>query len=502
MTVAAFSYTVRLMAKLIADTIHGTKSINLESLTPAQWRELFGSGNGANRSAVELASLVGWLYRCVNLRANSLASVPWEIQAISSGNAIIDSESEEWDALPWASAIPELLWLTEASLSLVGVAYWHRLRNVGRRPVGLRWFAPNTISEVWDAREGLVSYRRSANSDIRIIPAQDIIRTALPNAMHETQWGTPPAQAAMIDAGVIYNANVFAEAFFDRGAIKAMLLTVDGNPPKQEMERLESWWRRFFSGAKDAYQTAAVRAGVTPVIVGEGLESLSNAQLTMERREGISTAMGVPHSMVLSNAANFAVSESDRLNFYDTTIVPQAKLVQRQVNRQLFEPLGFRLVFKWQELAVYQQSEADRATAFKLYVDAGIKKSIAAEMAGLFLPENVEYTDLDDEPEPLTITMPQPQPPQLADNATTDGDETGDMEESEDDAERQAEAKRFRVWAKKRIGREGFDPHAFKTDLLDDADIHAILATMTDEAQGSETPAPFPADVDAWDTYP
>ena len=489
------------MAKLVSSSVNGTKTVDLGSLTATQWRELFGTGTTTDRSAVELASLVGWLYRCVQIRAHSLVAVPWEIQTLA-GATVVDSESGDWGALAWAENIPELLWLTESSLSLVGVAYWHKLRNMGKRPVGLRWFAPDTITERWDAQLGFVGVQRMATADSMYVPAADMVRFAVPNAMHETEVGTPPAYAAMRDAGVIYNANLFAEQFFARGAIKAMLLTVEGNPPAQEMQRLESWWRRFFAGVRDAYNTVAVRAGVTPVVVGEGLESLSNSQMTMERREGISTAMGVPHSMVLSNAANFAVSGSDRLNFYDTTIVPELKQIQRALNKQLLEPLGFRFISKYQELAVYQQSEADRATAFKLYVDAGIKLSIAAEMSGLFLPEGVEYADLDPEPEPTIIDMlPVQQQAQSQAQLPAPVDSDAENDDDADREERQAEAKRFRAWAKKRMHKSGFDPHAFRSQLLDDSEIHAILETMTSEAQGSETPAPF-LDADGWDSYP
>jgi hypothetical protein len=63
----------------------------------------------------------------------------------------------------------------------------------------------------------------------------------------------------MSSAGVLYNIDQFASNFFERGAIKATLLTVDGNPIPAEMERLEAWWKRFFSGSKSAWDTGRGR---------------------------------------------------------------------------------------------------------------------------------------------------------------------------------------------------------------------------------------------------
>jgi hypothetical protein len=187
----------------------------------------------------------------------------------------------------------------------------------------------------------------------------------------------------------------FKSAYFARGAIKATVLTIDGNPADAEMKKLEAWWKRFFAGVSQAWQTAAVRAGVTPVVVGEGLESLSNSELTNESRQSIATALGVPHSIVAADSANFATAQQDELNFLNNCIIPESRLIERTLNRQMFQPVGLRFQFQPDRLSAMQEDEEQRANAYSLYVNAKIKPSIAAQLVGLGLPDGITYEMLD-----------------------------------------------------------------------------------------------------------
>jgi hypothetical protein len=54
------------------------------------------------------------------------------------------------------------------------------------------------------------------------------------------------------------------------------------------------------------------------------MESLTNSELTTERRQSIATALGVPHSIVAADAANFATAQQDEINFLNNCIIPKA----------------------------------------------------------------------------------------------------------------------------------------------------------------------------------
>ncbi|GIV82774.1 MAG: hypothetical protein KatS3mg051_2128 [Anaerolineae bacterium] len=443
-------------------TVRGRKAVPIDSLPEEAWTVINGA-NADHGDVVEHYEAVAFLYRCVQMRANALVAVPWYI---SRGDDTVWSseEDEPPDELAWLNDLSELLWLTEAALCLMAAAYWsHDSNRAGTRRM-LGWYAPHTVKPVWDQAQGLVGFERRLGNRTFSLAPEEVVYIRLPNPLHETKPGRAPAAAALAAAGVLYNVDKFAQVFFERGTIKPTLLTVKGDPPERERQRLRSWWRRVISGAKNAFASEVVSAdAVQPVVIGDGLESLSNNNLTTERREDIATAMGVPHSLVLSNAANYATAQQDELNFYKQTIIPECLLIARQVNRQLLAPLGYRLQFDWQAMSLFQEDEEARAQALLNYVNAGMPLHVAAEVLGISLPYGMEYVD-------LPGGSPNPAPASLPAREASPADAP-----TVQDA-RLEEMRRFRRWARKRL--PGVDVDEFASDLLTRADKLAVLASL------------------------
>ena len=466
-----------------ATLFDGIKSVRLDDLPPEAWRVIAGDSD-TSAEAQRLYETVAFLYRCVEVRANALVALPWAVQR-NDVDVWIHNDGAAPAELAALSDIPDLLWQTEAAMCLAGEAFWHKIETRARRLLEVRWLSPSTITPVWDADAGLIGYKRALpNRAPQPMSVEEVVHFWL-RGMHETKPRRSPAEAASIAARVIYNTDLFTAGFFERGAIKATLLTVDGNPLPAERERIKSWWRRFMAGVKNAFTAEVVAASVKPVVVGDGIGELANTALTAEKREDIATAMGVPHSLVLSNAANYATSQQDELNFYNLTIVPEARLIERQINRQLFEPLGLQFQFRPEELSVYQEDETQRAQAFSLYVGAGIPLGTAAQILGVSLPDGMEYDDLNVAPQPAQQQAEQPTP---------------DVEEDDSDNEavRRVELRRLRRWAK---GKRQPDVDKFNSDVLSRADKMAALgltdtgeaATAHDFFPGTITPASLKA---------
>ena len=454
--------------------IDGEKSIELDNLQ--RWEQLGNvpwrdESTGVHR----YYAAVPFVYRGVEIRANTLSGLPW---------AILRGETDLWTSedpspppeLAMLGELPDWLWCIEAALCLTATAYLYKQRN-RVRITGLRWLDPTLIQPTLDFHEGIIGWQRSLMMGAADIPLQlavdDVVAVWL-KGLAELSPRVPPAQAAMAVAGASYNLQAFVARFFQRGAIKATLLTVPQGTGKPEREKLKAWWERVMAGIRNAFGAEVVSADVKPVVIGEGLKELSNTELTTSQREEIATAFGIPHSMMLSNAANFATSVQDETNFYNTTIIPEARLIQRQLNRQLFEPMGYRFEFRPNELSVFQEDEKNRSAAVEGYVRAGMKLSVAAEILGVDMPAGMKYTDLDpEEPEPTPVVPPTSNMPVL--NQTVPPGQ-----EATPDPERQAEIRRFRAWAKRRAHP---DPAKFASDLLSDADKRAFL----DELPGAAT---------------
>jgi hypothetical protein len=150
------------------------------------------------------------------------------------------------------------------------------------------------------------------------------------------------------------------------------LLSVEGNPSRAELDRLEQWWKRLATGVRRAWESIAIRSTVKPVVIGDGLKDTVDEVLTRQRREDVCAALGVPHSLISADAANYATSQQDTLNFYQQTVVPQSLLIEEALNEQLMEPEGLRWQFQPERLEVFQAAEMQKAAAVAKLVGAPI----------------------------------------------------------------------------------------------------------------------------------
>ena len=448
-----------------------------------QWQILSGSAT-REQPVSRYYATVGLLYRCVEIRASNIAKIPWEI---SRGASVVwdSDEGQAPDSLTWFEDWPDFLSLSEAAWCLGSnrgmEAFWFKLRQ-GRVITGLQWMAANSVApqwgEQWNARGGLTSFKRQLGATTRDLPTDDVVYLWRRNPTSETDPRPSSAQAALRSAGVLYNIDEFVAAFWKRGAIKATILALGGTPSKDERDRIESWFEKVISGVRNAWSTKVVNADkVTAVQIGEGLESLSDSTLTQERRDDIATTMGVPHSLLFANAANYATAEVDKQNFYEATLIPDAEAIAKQVNKQLLEPLGFRVEFKPDRMSIFQADETARAQSLLNLVNAGVRLPIAAEMLGYDLPGTLTYADLEasPEPEPQTITVvPQPSPRQLPGPAEMPPAPAGPKALLRD-PDWSIDARRFREWARKRAGRESFDLLGFMSEHLTVGDKQVIV---------------------------
>jgi len=305
---------------------------------------------------------VSWVRRCIALRAGAIGAMPLEI---------VDAGGEPM-AIPDAlQRLPYLLALAEASLCVTGAAYWLRERR-GRTLLGLRYLAPQSVTPRLDERQGLVGFDRAVGATKISLQPDDVVWFFEADPALEIGPGTPLIVAALSAATLVDGGQRYAAGFFERGAIPAVLLSVEGNPPQEELRRLEEWWKRLLRGVRRAWETVAVRASVRPQVVGVAPgRDLAMTDLMMQARQQIAVAFGVPQTL-LEDAANYATAAEHRLSFYEETIIPRCAFYEAEINRQLLAQLGLQLRFRPDRLEVFQQREAQKAQSLVALVQAGI----------------------------------------------------------------------------------------------------------------------------------
>lgn len=135
------------------------KSLGAPSFPEEVWT-IHGENN--DNSIDHLYSTVSWLYRCVSLRSNSVASMPFEVRK---GNSIvyeydgISAQNAPPKEISFVSNLPSLLGRVEAAAILSGQAYIGRTKNVMGNDMPLRWYLPHSVEPALNGISGIGGYR-------------------------------------------------------------------------------------------------------------------------------------------------------------------------------------------------------------------------------------------------------------------------------------------------------------------------------------------------------
>lgn len=334
----------------------GIKSIPIEAFPSTYWRMLEGRPDDNNPISVQNAyKHVPVMKSAIQLRANSVASFPYSV--IRNGEDVTHNQ----DMIELMRTLRPLLKKVELNLCIYGHAYLLIEKNKYGINQRMRSLMPLTIKPIVDQTRGLIGFNRTMNEKTYEIKLDEVVYFWTDNIDAEIGHGVSDAETAMRAASTLYFLDTFLENFWKRGAIKATLLTVGGATQQAEIEKLEAWWKRFISGVKNAWQSVGIRADVKPVVIGDTLKDTVNPDLTEQSRTDVLTALGVPHSLVLSNAATYATAQVDRLGFYENTVYPEALSICNAINDQYFSRFNIRIVPVPNKLETYQRNEIDKA---------------------------------------------------------------------------------------------------------------------------------------------
>lgn len=328
-----------------------------------QWRSVTSNSLSGT---YKLYTSVPYLYRAIDIRAKTIAAMPYRVER--NGTDVTDNTIYK----PIIDNIHKLIYRTEAAICLYGKAYWTKdIEN--RIPVPV-WLLPTLVQPFYQSGKGLVRYDYWAGIDsvysgrhIQFQP-DELVVFEIPSLGSEGWYGVAPASVASMSAQALYELDRFTNRYFGSGAIKATILSVEGNPTDRQRDELRHWFEHLVSGIAKAWSTAVLNNKVEPKIIGDGIGELRDSDIAERRERHICAALGVPHSLVSADAANYATSLSDRINFYTHTIVPETAFIFEQINSQLLTPYGLEFIAEPKKLEVYQQQELEKATALSALV--------------------------------------------------------------------------------------------------------------------------------------
>jgi len=359
-------------------------------------------GNSDQRGAgdpISAWSSVPLLYRAVNLRCQSLAAVPFVV--------FKGDDEVEW---PLPDTMESILYNAELALMLSGAAYLLKQYD-GRTLTGIQWLNPTTVT--WKYEDGENRYSQKIG-DKTYGPWGDDVMVALrePSMSSDVGPGVPPAQVALMASQLRFNMDDFVSNFFAHGAQPMSLITTTGTPSQSEMERAQNYFRRTMTGVANAWKAIFLRGDIKVQQLTPELSSMEMPQVSERTVLDISAALGIPRSVLESDAANYATSQTDMRSFWEMTVRPRLAMYEQMINEQLLGDAvdGYQVQFTPENLDVFQADEAERSASLLQLVNAGVPLADAMAMLGynplenMPVPEDQEAvqvtTDEESEPSP------------------------------------------------------------------------------------------------------
>ena len=345
------------------------------------WAEGFAEGQ-ASRSASDAVGAwasVPLLYRAVNLRASSISSVPF----------VVFRNGEEVQ-YPLKPDLATCIYMMELGLLLTGQAVGLK-KYKGSILTGIQILNPTTVK--WTMKHGKSIFTQQiAGKTYGPWGADEVIAVREPSMTSDTGAGLPPAQVALTASQLSFNMSDFASKFFEQGGMPATLISTSANPNPQELERAQSFFKRRLSGLSNAWRTLFLRGDIKVTTLTPDLKSMSMQELNNRVALEIGAALGVPRSILESDAANYATSQSDMYSYWNMTVRPRLPLFEDAVNSQLLGGTDYSIQFVPETMEVYQADESLRAGSLLQLVQAGVPLPDAMLMLG--------YDPLENDPEP------------------------------------------------------------------------------------------------------
>jgi len=380
----------------------GVKSIDLPQYPNEAWT-FYGEEDDDVKE--DFYATVSAVFRAVNLTASATANIPFALVKKSGKDYDISSEWE--NKVGFLPKPQELIRLWRMSLTMTNKAYGF-MENSKKDGKNIKYIVPTTITPDVDV-EGLHGFRRTLGNTHKnyTVGPKMIVDPTHPifwmwRMDHTTELLPAKAtefQAMCAAAGILYYSDHFVNAFFKRGGIKPTMLVLKGMTTKDNIEKIESVWDKIIKGGYKylgkIFQGVDAAGGLEAQTIGEGVDTLKDENLTKSKIEDVAMSVGMPLSLLLANSANYATAQVEYKSWYENSLAPWCSFMAEEMTDKLFKPLNLRFEFRPEMTDPGQEDEVSRAGAYSAYITAGMKPSVAAQIVGIELPDNMDYDELD-----------------------------------------------------------------------------------------------------------
>lgn len=343
-------------------------------------------------------------FRACHLVANVVVGTQFSVTRKGETEPVKDREVNRLLVTPnpldsWA----EMLYMWTFHVKTTGRAFWLKDEmDLKGRPKNIYPLLPQHMRIIPNAKKGIDHFVYHVNGQEFPYERDEIIYFKRP---HPTNLllGMGDIEPSQDLYNQHINRNKYEEAFMENGCQPSGVLTLkEPLEDPEEWGKLKAWWNREYSGKKNAGKTAFLSGDWNYHQLGinqKDMEALERDELSIEH---IFANHGVPLSIAgVRDAANFATSRQDDLNFRRYEIMPLIDILCGKLNREgeLFKNFNpaYELDYNLSGLIDIEQVMKDYKPLFEA---AGMTPNDLREKAGLqrvddpyldqyFLPKNL-----------------------------------------------------------------------------------------------------------------
>lgn len=308
---------------------------------------------------------VATIRRAVDLRANGLANLPFGLFPLGSEEEL---SGDEYDRV--AEFIKPLLYQVSCSLTIYGAAYLGYYKGIlgGAPSTLIRSMLPSSVQPQYNGKGELTHFIRYENNRLCNVSLKDMEWIWYYNPRYENYPGYSPLQTVLRAAGTQHNLNIFAEKFFQNGALMPTIFTFGDSPngmpstvTDKDMSSFLNRIKRLMVGLKNAWRVDVLRGNIQSHTVGAVPKDIASRELMDLTNKDIATAFGIPSALLWSETANYANAREDEHHFYDKTIVPEANIFIKPKLNAWLAKINLRLEFQPNLLESYQYAQLQQA---------------------------------------------------------------------------------------------------------------------------------------------
>lgn len=299
-----------------------------------------------------------WVHAPVSVKAENIASVPLRVYRVPKVDPEDEGEPvESSHPLQMAADYPnpdcggdDIEGGISISLDLYGEAFLllEPLRageggayDPTAGPKGWWLVHPGAMQpEIDRATNRVRAWVMSTDSGSKTYPPERIVHIRTPNP-YDTYRGLSPLEAARIEAEADHKASRWTEALLENGGDPGGILTTETTLDDDQVRVMRQRWRDRHEGPKNAGKIAILHGGLKWQSVATNAKDMEFSAQRLWSREALLAVFGVPKLLVgLIDDVNRATAQTTKRVFWEETLVPRLRRIERALNRQITRPMN------------------------------------------------------------------------------------------------------------------------------------------------------------------